>query len=224
MNATRAIGPLAAEGPPPVQDERFRAHRAVRSVLELLAADHRLVVELDDLHWADDASVELILHLLRRPPKALPRQTFGDDFAAQAVQQARQHGGGLHDLLCTATHFVARGITNAVGRFVPRGFARVFVSGGGARNGLLWHLLEQHLGGPSLAHTDAAGVPAGLREPMAFALLAALTVDGVPGNAPSATGAAASRLLGSVTPGSSSNWSRCLGWMAAQAPPLAAHV
>jgi hypothetical protein len=51
---------------------------------------------------------------------------------------------------------------------------------------------------------------------MTFGLLAALTVDGVPANLPSATGASGSRVLGSLTPGSTVNWSRCLAWMAAR--------
>jgi anhydro-N-acetylmuramic acid kinase len=159
-------------------------------------------------------------YLQRRPPKSLPRHLFGDDFAAAAVQQARQLPCGLHDLLCTGTHFVARGLTTALQRFLPAAprVDRVFLSGGGVRNGLLWHLLEQQLGGLPLARTDAAGVPADVRKALSFGLLAALTVDGVPANVPSATGAAGSRLLGSLTPGSSANWSRCLAWMAAQAP------
>ena len=45
------------------------------------------------------------------------------------------------------------------------------------------------------------------------------STNGVPGNVPSATGAAGSRLLGSLTPGSSANWARCLSWMAAQSAP-----
>ena len=157
-------------------------------------------------------------YLQRRPPKSLPRHLFGDEFAAGAVQQARQLPCGLHDLLCTGTHFVARGITTALKRFLPAAprIDRVFLSGGGTRNGLLWHLLEQQLGGLPLARTDEAGVPADVRKALSFGLLAALTVDGVPANVPSATGAAGSRLLGSLTPGSSANWSRCLAWMAAQ--------
>jgi anhydro-N-acetylmuramic acid kinase len=159
-------------------------------------------------------------YLQRRPPKSLPRHLFGEEFAAGAVQQARQLPCGLHDLLCTGTHFVARGITTALKHFLPAAprVDRVFLSGGGARNGLLWHLLEQQLGGLPLARTDQAGVPAAVRKALSFGLLAALTVDGVPANVPSATGAAGSRLLGSLTPGSSANWSRCLAWMAAQAP------
>jgi anhydro-N-acetylmuramic acid kinase len=159
-------------------------------------------------------------YLHRRPPKSLPRHLFGDDFAAGAVQQARQLPCGLHDLLCTGTHFVARGIATALKRFLPAAprVDHVFLSGGGVRNGLLWHLLEQQLGGLPLARTDEAGVPADVRKALSFGLLAALTVDGVPANVPSATGAAGSRLLGSLTPGSSANWSRCLAWMAAQNP------
>jgi anhydro-N-acetylmuramic acid kinase len=159
-------------------------------------------------------------YLQRRPPKSLPRQLFGDEFAAGAVQQARQLPCGLHDLLCTGTHFVARGITTALKHFLPAAprVDRVFLSGGGVRNGLLWHLLEQQLGGLPLARTDEAGIPADVRKALSIGLLAALTVDGVPANVPSATGAVGSRLLGSLTPGSSANWSRCLAWMAAQAP------
>jgi anhydro-N-acetylmuramic acid kinase len=157
----------------------------------------------------------------RRPPRSLPPHLFGEELATQAVQQARQLGGGLHDLLCTATHFVAHGISTALRRFLPP-LDRVLLCGGGVRNGLLWHLLEQQLAGVPLARTDDFGVPVELRKPLSFALLAAFTLDGVPGNAPSATGAAGARLLGSLTPGSSANWARCLAWMAAQsAPPLA---
>ena len=53
-----------------VADERYRAHRAVRGLLELLAEDTPLVVVLDDLHWGDRASIELIAALMRRGPDA----------------------------------------------------------------------------------------------------------------------------------------------------------
>jgi anhydro-N-acetylmuramic acid kinase len=162
-------------------------------------------------------------YLQRRPPKSLSRQTFGDEFLAQAVQTARQLSGSLHDLLCTATHFVARGITVALRRFLPgeRPLQRVLLSGGGIRNGFLWHLLEQQLATIPLEKTDQHGVPSDARKAIESALLAAFTVDGVPANLPAVTGAAGSRLLGNLTPGSSANWARCLAWMAAQTAPLA---
>ena len=53
-----------------VLDERYRIHRAVRELLEQLADQTPLVLLLDDLHWADPASVDLVGALLRRPPQA----------------------------------------------------------------------------------------------------------------------------------------------------------
>jgi len=53
-----------------LENDRYRLHRAVRSLLERLARSRPLVLILDDLHWADPASCELIASLLRRPPEA----------------------------------------------------------------------------------------------------------------------------------------------------------
>jgi predicted ATPase len=50
--------------------ERYRTHRAVCELLEAVAASTPLVLLLDDLHWADSGSLELLGALLRRPPSA----------------------------------------------------------------------------------------------------------------------------------------------------------
>ncbi|MQA74715.1 MAG: AAA family ATPase [Solirubrobacterales bacterium] len=50
-----------------IQAERYRAHYAVRALLDLLAHPRPVVLALDDLQWADEASLELVAHLLRRP-------------------------------------------------------------------------------------------------------------------------------------------------------------
>lgn len=80
--ATDELGQLAAvfpslgslrpdvAGPLSTAAERFRAHHAVRELCERLAARRPLVVVLEDLHWSDGATVELIGHLLRRAPDA----------------------------------------------------------------------------------------------------------------------------------------------------------
>ncbi|MGH3798596.1 MAG: helix-turn-helix transcriptional regulator [Pseudonocardiaceae bacterium] len=49
---------------------RYRLHRAVRTLLQELAGPDGLVLILDDVHWADEASLELIEYLLRHPPRA----------------------------------------------------------------------------------------------------------------------------------------------------------
>ena len=58
--------PAGAERGP---GERFRAHRAVRALLDLLALRRPLVLVVDDLHWADEATLELLASLVRRPPR-----------------------------------------------------------------------------------------------------------------------------------------------------------
>src|SRR5262249_42903750 len=141
-------------------------------------------------------------HLQRRPPKSLPRHGFGEEFVAQAVQMARQNQWPLHDLLCTATHFVARCITGSLQRFLPRErrLGRVWLAGGGARTALLGPRPDRRPGPLPGEKTAPHGTPADARKALGFAVLAALTVDGVPANVPAATGAMGSRLLGSLTP------------------------
>ena len=80
------------------QHERYRSHRAVRELLERLTATSPLVLVLDDLHWADSASVELLGALLRRPPAAAvlvalavrPRQA--PERLAAALERAHRAG------------------------------------------------------------------------------------------------------------------------------------
>jgi len=50
--------------------ERYRLHRAFRALLDIVAQPAGLVLVLDDLHWCDDGSAELLAHLLRHPPAA----------------------------------------------------------------------------------------------------------------------------------------------------------
>lgn len=84
---------------PATRNERYRSHRAVRALLELLARRAPLVLLLDDVHWADGASLELLAALLRRPPAAgvlialalRPRQ-IPERFAA-ALERVRRADG-----------------------------------------------------------------------------------------------------------------------------------
>ena len=81
-----------------VAQERYRSHRAIRTLLALLAAERPLVLVLDDLHWSDAASIELIGALLRRGPRApvlfalafRPSQASGRLSTALAVPSVRR--------------------------------------------------------------------------------------------------------------------------------------
>jgi tetratricopeptide (TPR) repeat protein len=65
-----ALREAGAEPEGALLDERYRAHRAMRELLELLADRKPLVLVLDDVHWADAGTVEMLGALLRRPPAA----------------------------------------------------------------------------------------------------------------------------------------------------------
>ena len=93
-----SLSALGNGGGVALQDERYRTHRAVRDLLETLAAGKPLVLILDDLHWADSGTIELLGALLRSLPNApvliamamRPRQTPGR--LAAAFERAHRAG------------------------------------------------------------------------------------------------------------------------------------
>ena len=96
--ALRARRPDIAALGQPTADDRVRAYFAIRSLLEVLAERHPVVLVLDDLHWADRGSVELVAHLIRRPPRtpvllvAAYREHQVDPDLALVVSRAASEG------------------------------------------------------------------------------------------------------------------------------------
>jgi anhydro-N-acetylmuramic acid kinase len=96
---------------------------------------------------------------------------------------------------------IRRSLDNPLGARIP--WDELIVSGGGTRNRvILSHLdaLADINRSQTVQTSDKMGIPSEAKEAMAFALLGAATLDGVPGNVPSCTGANRAVVLGSVTP------------------------
>jgi len=77
--------------------ERHRAARAVRALLERLAARRPLAVLFDDVQWADPASADVLALLLHRPPRgrvllALAARGGRAPWLESALAAAEQHG------------------------------------------------------------------------------------------------------------------------------------
>lgn len=154
---------------------------------------------------ADEALVAELLtdpFFAAPPPKSTGREVFGDALAAGLVREIRVRRPDATDEDCVATAlaFTVTAIADQVGRWLPDDAAEVVVSGGGARNPELVRRLAARLPGRPVRRFEELFFDGDAKEAVAFALLGWLTLRGRPGNAPSATGAAGPRVLGSITP------------------------
>jgi anhydro-N-acetylmuramic acid kinase len=134
-----------------------------------------------------------------RPP---PKSTDGPAMIELFLRAQRELGRNFpfENLLKTACLLTATTIADAIRRFLDPFPDELIVSGGGVHNGTMMALLRQPLGELPIRTTDELGVPAEAKEAIAFALLGAATLDGLPSNVPAATGAARAVVLGSITP------------------------
>ena len=148
------------------------------------------------------------------PPKSCGREQFGEAFVSRFVAMCRKAGGRAcrdEDVIATATALTAASVVDAYRRFVAGHVERVaplaqvefVVAGGGAKNASLMGMLRDGLEprGAKVRLMEELGVPAQAKEAVAFALLAWLSWNGLPGNVPAATGANRAVVLGKVTHG-----------------------
>ncbi|MEW9554348.1 anhydro-N-acetylmuramic acid kinase [Nonomuraea sp. NPDC050783] len=127
------------------------------------------------------------------------------DLTSTGVTDADLTGTGLTDTDLTDADLVAT-LTELTVRTVAAdvraaGVATLVVSGGGCRNPVVMAGLRAALPGVKVSPSDAYGAPADDKEAIAFALIGWLSAHGLPGTVPGGTGAAAPRVLGTLTPG-----------------------
>ncbi len=142
----------------------------------------------------------------RKPPKSTGREDFGIAFAEEMLHKHRKLK--TEDVVHTLTRLTAWSIVDAYAHFLPEVPGEVIPCGGGADNPMLVSMLSeelQHLRSdftnrhpPKVRRIDEFGIPNKAKEAASFALLAAATLDGVPANLPSVTGASRPVVLGVV--------------------------
>jgi anhydro-N-acetylmuramic acid kinase len=144
------------------------------------------------------------------PPRSTGRERFGEHYAERLADLGEEMGLSLEDTLATAVELTAASIERALQDYVtPHGKVdALYASGGGVRNVTLMMALRRRLDGIRVDRLDELGVSASIKEALAFAFLAHLTLCGEPGNVPGATGARHPVVLGSITPGSMPNGGR----------------
>ena len=143
-------------------------------------------------------------------PKSCGREEFGPAFAHQLLALCNRAGARKQDVIATATALTAATILDAYRRFcwphlgqhAPLARAtELIAAGGGTKNLTLMRMLSEGFAqlGVKVSTTANAGLPVEAKEAAAFALMGWLTWHGLPGNIPSATGAARAVILGKVT-------------------------
>lgn len=155
--------------------------------------------------WAASGRVDtaLLTALLdddyfRLPP---PKSTGKEYFSPAWLQQKLNRFANLkaEDIQATLCRFSADSITDAIHRYAPN-TEQTLVCGGGTHNAQMMKLLQKSLNMPVIS-TAELGIDPDHVEAIAFAWLARQTLNSLPGNLCSVTGAKAPVILGGIYPG-----------------------
>jgi len=139
-------------------------------------------------------------YLRTAPPKSTGREMFGEGFIDRAIRGVR--GATGEDLVATFTEFTAMSVYRACLDHLPAKDRprELIVSGGGAENPVMMEALARYFAPAPVVTTGAYGIPSDGKEAVCFALLAYRTLNGLPGNLPSVTGASRPGILGVICP------------------------
>ena len=148
---------------------------------------------------------DLLRHFLDEPyyrlpaPKSTGKELFHARYVADTVASfGRAAAIDLDDLVATLTELTAQLVADTAKAY---GLDELVVAGGGVRNPTLMRRIADLSAPARVRLIDEFGLPAQGKEAYLFALLGYLSVHGLPGTIPSATGAHAGSILGSIAPG-----------------------
>ena len=153
--------------------------------------------------WARSGAVDedLLQRLLDEPYFSSPApKSTGPEYFDMAWLKARLGTASAADpetVQRTLLELTARSIAGALD-LEP--LAQLAVCGGGASNGFLMERLGDLLAPAQVTTTEGLGIAPDWVEAAAFAWLASRTLEGLPGNEPSVTGASGYRVLGGLFP------------------------
>jgi anhydro-N-acetylmuramic acid kinase len=167
------------------------------------ATGGRLRFDMDGaLAAAGTVHPALLGRLLAEPYYALaaPKSTGKELFHAEYLDKVLGDHPGISDVdvAATVTALTAETVAAEVRRY---GVDTLVASGGGCANPTLMAMLAERLPGVRLTTSAEFGAPTETKEAIAFALIGWQTAHGLPGNAPSCTGAEGGRILGAIVPG-----------------------
>jgi anhydro-N-acetylmuramic acid kinase len=148
-----------------------------------------------DGNWAQSGKINLSLlekmleddYFSLLPPKSTGREHFNLEWLQHHLDTCTKNIS-LADIQATLLALTTHSIAESIEIWCPQS-EKIFLCGGGSENTFLVQHLENILEGKSIQHTHDYGVPDSSMEAMAFAWLAKLHIENIPGNIPSVTGA-----------------------------------
>lgn len=155
-----------------------------------------------DGEWARSGHVDEVMltellddyYFSLAPPKSTGFEYFNLKWLESYVTGAQR----ADDVQATLCELSARSIARAVTGYAKE-TRRILVCGGGVHNKHLMTRLSENLPGYLIESTESSGVHPDWVEAMAFAWLAKQTLNELPGNLPSVTGARQAVVLGNIT-------------------------
>ena len=132
------------------------------------------------------------------PPKSTGREYYPEDFVKSICQRYENANDVIHTLTLFSAYTIAKAYKDFI--FPHHQIDEIIVSGGGAYNPLLMQYISELLPEHKIIKQEDIGLSSDAKEAIAFALLGKDTLENTANNAPKATGANKSVILGQIQP------------------------
>ncbi|WP_030509525.1 AAA family ATPase [Microbispora rosea] len=108
--------------PQPLDDPRAERHRVFRAIRALLAAVGPAVLVVEDLHWADDGTLDLLRFLAGQPPQGLSvvATCRRDGVTGPPLGRAYRHQPDTASVVVRLTPLDASGVASLAGALLER--------------------------------------------------------------------------------------------------------
>ena len=153
----------------------------------------------------DDAMMAELLrdpYFEQDPPKSTGREYFGMSYAERLVTRCQEvmRNPGPNDLMATASMLTVFSVYQAYARYVREKHELdvLIVSGGGLHNDYLMERFVNTFAPIPVRSVEEYEMNSDAKEALCFAVLAHETMNGVPTNMPSVTGASRKTILGKI--------------------------
>jgi anhydro-N-acetylmuramic acid kinase len=127
------------------------------------------------------------------------RERFGEKFARKISRYGLRLNLNKYDILATTTELTAVAIARNIRRKISElKMDKIYLFGGGAKNDFLRERISANLPGVKLMPVEKLGYDSDYLEATCYAVMAALTIRGVPAGLSSITGAEYDSISGRI--------------------------